>query len=77
MEIKLTDKETRDIPAIGICEICGAGGHGELVPLKRTYFRFEEIKCECHSPYHFELIDHCHSCDPKTPHETKITFKVT
>ncbi len=34
---------------IGICDICKKEAH-----LQRTYFRYN-IKCECHSPYHFEL----------------------
>jgi hypothetical protein len=73
MIAKLTSRETREIQAIGICDICGADG--ELTPLKRTYFRYEEIKCVCHSPYHFELVDHCYDCVPKEPTETKIIFQ--
>jgi hypothetical protein len=72
MEVKLTDIELRDIPAIGTCDVCGKTD----MKLMRTYFRFEEVKCECHSPYHFELVDHCKTCEPKKPIETKILHKV-
>jgi hypothetical protein len=53
----------------GKCDICGK----EAV-LQRTYFRYD-IKCECHSPYHFELVMHCKDCIPKEPEETKIILK--
>lgn len=54
---------------IGICDICKKEAH-----LQRTYFRYN-IKCECHSPYHFELVRHCSDCIPKEPRETKITLR--
>lgn len=72
MKIKLTDIETRTIPCIGTCEICGE----KMVYLKRTYFKFDGIKCECHSPCHFELVNHCHQCVPKPPNRIKIEFLV-
>jgi hypothetical protein len=53
----------------GKCEICG-----KETFLERTYFRYE-IKCECHSPNHFELIRHCKNCVPKEPTTTKISIK--
>ena len=53
----------------GKCEICGK----ETI-LKRTYFMYH-IKCECHSPNHFELVRHCDNCTPIEPIETKITIK--
>lgn len=53
----------------GKCDICGKETY-----LQRTYFRYD-IKCECHSPNHFELFRHCDTCTPKEPKETKITLK--
>lgn len=51
----------------GKCEICG-----EEAPLERTYFRYD-LKCECHSPEHFELVRHCKGCKPVEPRETKVS----
>ena len=51
----------------GKCAICGREG-----ALKRTYFRYP-VKCECHSPHHFELIRVCDKCQPKEPEYTTIT----
>lgn len=53
----------------GKCEICG-----ENKILNRTYYRYD-IKCEYHSPQHFEIVHHCNKCVPKEPIETKITMK--
>lgn len=53
----------------GECEMCKKETY-----LERTYFRYN-IKCECHSPYHFELIRHCKECVPVEPKETKIILK--
>ncbi len=53
----------------GICQIC----HNEA-DLTRKYYRYD-IKCECHSPYHFELVRHCKKCIPKEPEITKIIVK--
>lgn len=54
----------------GKCEICGKEG-----PLQRTYFRYPDIKCECHSPYHFDLVIHCDECVPTQPEYTKISVR--
>lgn len=51
----------------GRCEVCGKEG-----PLTRTYFRIP-IKCDCHSPEHFDAVDHCTGCMPVRP-TTKITL---
>mgnify|MGYP005608329895 FL=1 len=48
----------------GKCDICGKEGN-----LGRTYFEYD-IKCDCHSPRHFELVVHCKDCIPSMP--TKI-----
>ena len=53
----------------GKCEICG-----EKAFLERTYFHYD-IKCECHSPNHFELIRHCKNCRGEEPKITQITLK--
>lgn len=54
---------------VGKCEVCGK----EAV-LQRTYYRYP-IKCECHSPEHFELVRHCRDCVPKEPTYTRITVR--
>ena len=51
-----------------MCDICK-----KEAPLQRTYFRYN-IKCQCHSPYHFELIIHCKDCIVKEPKETKVVL---
>lgn len=51
----------------GICEICGKENF-----LQRTYFRYN-IKCECHSPQHFEMVRHCTICIPNEPKNTIIS----
>ena len=50
----------------GKCDFCGEEG-----PLTRTYFYYG-IKCECHSPEHFEMKRHCKKCDPTPPLKTEI-----
>ena len=52
----------------GKCTVCG-----KERPLQRTYWRYD-IKCECHSPYHFEMKSHCKDCIPKEPSFTEITL---
>ena len=56
-----TDEEIRPIPAIGICDICGKAEDKQLI---RYYFRYENDKCDCHSPYHFDVYDCCQGCKP-------------
>lgn len=53
----------------GVCDICKKETY-----LERTYFKYN-IKCECHSPYHFELVRHCKDCVAIEPKETHITLK--
>lgn len=55
----------------GICDVCG-----KYSPLERTYFGYD-IKCECHSPNHFELVHHCSNCVPVEPEYTKVTMKTS
>lgn len=54
---------------IGKCMYCL-----KLKNLDRKYFHFN-IKCECHSPNHFEIVEHCMSCTPKCPSYTSIILK--
>ena len=55
----------------GKCSYCG----NEDI-LYRRYFHYP-IKCECHSPEHFEIVWHCRNCVPKEPEITKITLKTS
>ena len=50
----------------GICDVCGREAN-----LQRKYYYFN-IKCECHSPKHFEMIKYCSDCVPLRPAETTI-----
>lgn len=50
----------------GICDICGREAN-----LQRKYYHFN-IKCECHSPKHFEMVKYCSDCVPLRPAETTI-----
>jgi hypothetical protein len=54
----------------GKCQVCG-----KETFLQRTYFRYPDIKCECHLPCHFDLIIHCAECTPKQPEYTRITLR--
>ncbi len=53
----------------GKCDICK-----DDKPLQRKYYHYE-IKCECHSPKHFEFVSHCKDCVPIEPTTTKINVK--
>jgi len=64
-------KNTYKIPAIGSCEVCKK----ENIYLTRTYFHYDNVKCSCHSPNHFIIIEHCDTCVPVEPNETKIHIK--
>ena len=55
---------------LGKCGICG-----KEKQLTRTYFRYPNMKCECHSPCHFDLIIHCRDCVPVRPRETKVLLR--
>lgn len=52
---------------IGKCSICKKEG----VALNRKYYSYD-IKCECHSPSHFEVVPYCDDCTPVEPKETRI-----
>ena len=51
---------------VDICDICG-----EKHTLQRKYYYYG-IKCQCHSPEHFEIVRHCSTCIPKPPEKTTI-----
>lgn len=65
-------KDSYPIPAVGTCAICKKPNQD----LHRTYFHYDEIKCLCHSPNHFDLIDHCKNCEPKEPLSTMVNLSV-
>lgn len=53
----------------GRCDICG-----QEASLSRQYYRYK-IKCECHSPQHFEICWHCSACEPQEPKSTKVYLR--
>jgi hypothetical protein len=53
----------------GMCDICKEETH-----LTRTVFRYD-IRCTCHSPYHFVMYRHCNKCTPKEPEQLIIPTK--
>lgn len=55
----------------GRCDICKK----EDI-LQRKYYYYG-ILCECHSPYHFEIVHHCKDCEPKEPLITNVRLKTT
>ena len=55
---------------VGTCGFCKKTD----VQLQRMYYHYG-IKCECHSPDHFEIVWHCSDCTPKPPNKTTIHMK--
>ncbi len=53
----------------GKCDICRNDAS-----LQRTYYYYD-IKCDCHSPQHFELVRHCSNCIPKPPLQTIVNIR--
>jgi len=53
---------------IGKCDICG-----KYAPINRKYYYYP-IKCECHSPQHFEIVLYCSDCIPIEPERTTIIY---
>ena len=51
---------------VGLCDVCG-----EHHTLQRKYYHYG-IKCDCHSPDHFEIVRHCTFCIPKPPQTITI-----
>jgi hypothetical protein len=52
----------------GKCDVCG-----KERGLNRVTYHYG-IKCECHSPDHFEIVRHCSDCKPKPPRKTWVTM---
>ena len=40
----------------GVCGICGK----QNVMVHRKYYNYPDVKCECHSPHHFDLVLVCY-----------------
>ena len=55
----------------GRCDCCG-----KETDVQRKYFYYA-IKCECHSPEHFEIVSYCKNCVPVAPKITNITIKTS
>lgn len=55
----------------GKCEVCGK----EAV-LTRTYTHYKGLKCDCHSPRHFDVVRHCPTCVPSERRTTAVTLTV-
>lgn len=75
-EIKMCEKEVTKKQCCGQsmrgkCDCCGK----ENVPLRRHYFTYPGISCECHSPQHFIISNHCVDCIPKEPMYTNVNFR--
>ena len=51
---------------VGLCDICK-----EQHTLQRKYYYYG-IKCDCHSPEHFEIVRHCSVCTPQPPETITI-----
>lgn len=56
---------------VGDCSICGKK---DVVGINRKYFHYD-IKCDCHSPKHSEMVYHCNDCIPIPPKTTIVHIK--
>lgn len=66
------EQEENEMPGdveYGKCGMCS-----KLSTLNRKYYYYN-IKCECHSPEHFEYVSYCSGCTPVPPNKTTITMK--
>lgn len=74
-EIKMSEKEVKKQccgeSMVGRCDCCGK----ENMPLQRKYFRYPGIPCECHSPEHFIIRNHCANCIPREPEYSNVNFR--
>ena len=50
------------------CNMCG-----KVAQVNRKYYHYN-IQCECHSPNHFEIVEHCRECVPFEPKTTVYTL---
>ena len=55
----------------GSCDVCGA----KDVAVSRKYYYYD-IKCECHSPTHFEIVWYCEQCKDKVKPPIRTTIKI-
>lgn len=55
----------------GRCDICG-----EDKLINRQYYYYD-IKCECHSPNHAEIVYYCNNCKPVEPKLTNVLLKTS
>ena len=53
------------------CTMCGI-----VAIVQREYYHYD-IKCECHSPNHFEIVWYCKNCTPEEPKTTRIHIKTS
>ena len=53
----------------GQCDICKKDAN-----LNRKVYYYP-VKCECHSPQHFEIVRHCDDCEPVEPGTTAVYLK--
>lgn len=54
---------------IDYCSVCE-----KKTQVLRKYYYYD-IKCNCHSPKHFEIVRHCVKCIPKPPERTTINIE--
>lgn len=58
---------------IGTCEVCNK----PQVPLDRTYYRYNNIDCDCcgGESGHFEFVKTCKDCEPIPPRKISVIIK--
>lgn len=54
---------------LGKCDVCET----KDVVVNRKYYHYD-IKCECHSPTHFEIVRYCDKCKDKVKPPIKTTI---
>ena len=67
-DILWKEKDMGDVE-FGKCDICG-----KETTLNRKYYHYD-IKCDCCSPKHFEIVRHCKDCKPQPPKYVKVYIK--
>lgn len=69
--VAVIDQNGEQYMEIGTCDICKLEK-----PINRHYYHYD-IKCDCHSPNHFEIVRYCSDCKPVEPNVTNITIKTS
>jgi len=46
-----------------------------IITFNKNMERHYPIKCECHSPQHFEIKRYCNDCFPVEPEITKLIVR--